>query len=1273
VKPDELLALQADPAWSALVRLGLDAEAVRTWDPDLLGERRLLVPVDVQALVVPEGDREEFVRLPFALSTPDGQPVEPMPAPFTPGTPRPAGVHLHWAMPDALMRGELADADGGSANRLTMAPLPDRWVVLRLLALAGTGTVHARGWVLDATLGRAVPLEEWPAGAAGRPATGKTVTATELTGSVGGSLSWTGQYDAVTNRMAFHDPLDDLGKVAPDGTHDRLGTYVVAGWWSDPPNDPLDGAQTSTSVHTRLNELGWSLMTDAEGGDEGVLVARLDAERRATLGLPTQQRYAGPEQVLRRATGQQRTTAQPFEPTDLISPHNPWFFDEVGGVSPAVPRWPRSTLLHGSVFGVPVDGRIVVDQRPGTEEIAVAVGAHVDDVAAALVARGVAGDAVEDRRRVERVLSGFTGSLLDRIGTADGLVDIEQHEHAGGFTSFPGGPGAVDRLRPAGEAPLPAGRTARAAARPTGPTVAFSELKGSRIALRAASRTPDQRDIVRDWAGETITPPEVREVVRPAPRFHAPTEPVIAVRGPRRSLRMHHDGASSPDGLLRVRWAEQATTSVQGVIDGRDLLRSLPGGAPAETLRVAREALVTDPYLTPWLAEVAAARRRGADRAALLRRLDAEAVLRHGLSGTYDGSVGPLAAAGGLSRHQGLVLAADFQRQSLVNGVAVAPVGVTDWSQPWVPLWLEWEVELDHTDRLEGWALGPVDLEAEHPRGPRRRRIAGRSPLQAGVATALTTGIDAWLTAEDARDRAGSGEADEDTEDLLDRIGNAIERLDVVSASLDSLHDELLGLPIGDYGVLSARAADGTLTAPAPVADPELLLGGTLQLVRARLVDAFGRVLDLPLDRVLTPARSEVADGAALELPPRLLRPARWLFRLVDPADPAVGSPEASIDQITPANAVNPVAGFLLPDHIDEALEVFDTAGTPVGELRHDAFGGGVVWEIAPGRSGPADAGPLHGLAPGQHPLGHLAAAMVGVDARARDGRVARREQDSALSALLRAVDTTLWSVDTFAGLGSTHVAGLVGRPIAVVRAVLSLEIDDDLDELDLSDPDRRTAREAAYAALADRAFPVRLGELTRADDGLLGFFVDDDYTRFHVVDRVVRDAALDSGHGRGHFGQLGTTPQVPAVRPVDHPYLVAEDELRLHPGQITRLTLLLHPAGRVHLTSGVLPRKALQLARDWVHDGLARIAPSVRVGPVLIEPGEVRLPTVSAFPPDQLWTRRVSPATWRDDPIVAATQAAMLPSMPAGIEEGYIRVDPATGSVTDAGPAVQP
>jgi hypothetical protein len=62
----------------------------------------------------------------------------------------------------------------------------------------------------------------------------------------------------------------------------------------------------------------------------------------------------------------------------------------------------------------------------------------------------------------------------------------------------------------------------------------------------------------------------------------------------------------------------------------------------------------------------------------------------------------------------------------------------------------------------------------------------------------------------------------------------------------------------------------------------------------------------------------------------------------------------------------------------------------------------------------------------------------------------------------------------------------------------------------------------------------------------------------------------------------------------------------------------------------------------------------------VLIDPDKVRLPKIASFGKDQNWTRRVTPSTWKDDPILAATQTALLPDLPSEVQEGYIRIAPA-------------
>jgi hypothetical protein len=133
----------------------------------------------------------------------------------------------------------------------------------------------------------------------------------------------------------------------------------------------------------------------------------------------------------------------------------------------------------------------------------------------------------------------------------------------------------------------------------------------------------------------------------------------------------------------------------------------------------------------------------------------------------------------------------------------------------------------------------------------------------------------------------------------------------------------------------------------------------------------------------------------------------------------------------------------------------------------------------------------------------------------------------------------------------------------------------------------------------------------------------------------------------------------IPDVSPITHPYLVPPDVVRLRPGVPRLVTLLMLPGTAVTLTDGVTPRVQVALARAFFADGLARLLPSIRVGPVLIDPGDVRLPPVAALGERQVLTYRDGPLAWRDDAILAATQDALLPDHPAVLREGWVRVDP--------------
>lgn len=1288
IDPALLNAAVYDARWASVARAHVDLPTINTWDAQLWRGHRILVPVDVAAYVVPARGAEPTVDV-------GGLPTDP--APFSAGAPRAPGVHLHWAMPDALLRGE-----EGEPRRLTMPPLPDRWVVVRTLLPIGARRALVHGWVIDAASGHVTPLSQFDGAHAGEQPAMQALS--PLDGASGGSLMWTASYVASHRRFALHDPLSDipaLADEAPSGLHGDNAVYTVAGWWTDADLDPLHGATGPAALDARLSDLGW--FVDHEADDAGATPDDPGlARREQRMG------YVSPAQD---------------PPVDLVTPRRVERYahlDLAPGaatpmrdvsrivVGPGLPTY--TSLLHGSVIGVPIDGTLPpADDRPRAGSVTACLGEDVDDVLAAASSRslGLSGAA---REAFEQALAAFAGGVLDRLSSADGLVDLAEREHAEGFWSFRGpalAQSAPDRLRVEDSAkvgPTTVGRKGRAEAAPkqraTPATTPELRLMDTSVSWRSGSvlgmrhsvspaplSTPIADVVAKMPLGES------RTVDRTPPRLFRPQAPVVALRGAKPSHRHHDDGLYDERGLW-CRYPTQAVRGIDGVVTGASILPTLGSGAlPGEVLTVVREAVLLDGYAAGWLSAAGAA-----PSPSSRNRVLGEMARIYGTTGTYDpsgataltaeavigspdratrASVDAWASRALTERSTALQLAAEVARFSALDGSAVSPIGLRTWRQPWVPLWLEWRVTLTGSGRMRGWHLGDVDLEPhDETGGPGAdvvARFVGRSPISEGVADLLQDAVSAWIDSEEQRELTQSSLSSSEVETLT-QLSGMRSQLDLVSASLDGVREQLLG--IGYVGQVERGDPEETgEKRPIATGLPMPLFGGSLRVDALRLVDAFGRTLDIGVESVPTTTRLELPDEpAGIRLRPRVQHAARWLFRLVDPAhpagaDPAI-APEAFVDQIRPDLAVNPVAGFLLPDHVDEALEVFDAGGVPLGQLMHDTITGAVRWETAPGRPLPPDSGPMDALSPAARIVGRLATGVVLSDVAAREAAAASvggasggddpaAATSSSLSSLLRAIDTTLWSVDTFAAIGSASVAGLVGRPIAVVRATLRLDAPDDLDEVHVTEPGGAAARLAAFAALSEQAFPVRLGDITRADDGLLGFFVDDDYRRFHLVDKVVSAHAWESGRHRGYLGLLGSSV---SKDPLEHPYLAADDTVLVRPGQTVRLTLLMLPAGTVHLTSGLLPKKSLTLADDWVRRGLTSLSPSLRVGPVLVDPGEVRMPLAHHLGESQTFTRRTAPLTWRDDPIMAATQSALLPRLPHEVHEGWVRVTPEEG-----------
>ena len=115
------------------------------------------------------------------------------------------------------------------------------------------------------------------------------------------------------------------------------------------------------------------------------------------------------------------------------------------------------------------------------------------------------------------------------------------------------------------------------------------------------------------------------------------------------------------------------------------------------------------------------------------------------------------------------------------------------------------------------------------------------------------------------------------------------------------------------------------------------------------------------------------------------------------------------------------------------------------------------------------------------------------------------------------------------------------------------------------------------------------------------------------------------------------------------------------------RLTCLVEPHATIHATMGYLPRKAVGMRRRWVTPGLARLAPTFRFGPLLVDPTNVRMPVAREVGGTWSWQSRADIGRWTTEPVTHATGEAALSSARARATEGWLRLTPDPPTDQDA------
>jgi hypothetical protein len=828
-------------------------------------------------------------------------------------------------------------------------------------------------------------------------------------------------------------------------------------------------------------------------------------------------------------------------------------------------------------------------------------------------------------------------------------------------------------------------------------------------------------------------PAHTEEVRRALPRLFYPSEPVFLLEGTSRTFKYGADTRLSQDNTLVCRlsgfYADAISSQMPASSDPTILIfrptstadpileRSISNGSvPPECEDLLREVVILDPSAAVNLAQ--AALNPVAPFRATATIATAAAPAAAPASTTTPPAAAPKATAP--SAAQINAVAKNFVVEqtawwatrdprfdhgplvanSGISGTLPSPIAVTPPIQPWNPIHLDWEIEyIPSTYGIADWSLGEIDYATDpklappapdltqqtgpngqpQPQPPGSLILSGRAHLTGGAAATAAASLRTAMAQAQAAGGAGNlapntnpafhsiyaqvalsfyanmattinvqitgtntGNIPPVDRSALQDILDTLDSMDVLAGAADNFTRQMRGgyAPDGQ-----SKPADNTI--PTPFVP---LRAGFIRILRLRLVDGYGQFLDLAsssdtaiinstqlieAESLQTPTRPEL-----LALPPRYTSPARLWFRYLT-ADGSGTEADAT---------TSPVCGFLMPNHLDGDLEFFDATGANLGFVRPDPQSG-IIWEDAPGvpstvGQSPARAVPNQfaaGIAQGLLQWGLADATNTGLP-------------EDALSAILRIIDSTLWAVDPFGSSTDEHLSLLVGHPVVILRASVKLEVQEPIDT----------------SVINTKPVSLRLGAVPQWQDGLLGYFVNDDYTRLYCADAAIAGFAREVGPGRGFLQQASLVPDyyqnfsndigdnvTEGNSPVNHPYVDSTGLMSIQPSQEVSLTLLVEPQCVVHATTGLLPRKEIGMRREWIATALAALSPTFRFGPVLVDPKTIRMPVPNEIHGTWSWDHRADITTWAEDPITNATQDAHLRPDPAGGTEGWMRMMP--------------
>ena len=434
---------------------------------------------------------------------------------------------------------------------------------------------------------------------------------------------------------------------------------------------------------------------------------------------------------------------------------------------------------------------------------------------------------------------------------------------------------------------------------------------------------------------------------------------------------------------------------------------------------------------------------------------------------------------------------------------------------------------------------------------------------------------------------------------------------------------------------VAAAVAGGNNSSPVTDTDFLPIRSGLMKVNKLYLVDTFGQVLDVSPAKILPSDTLTIShnvtktvnitaeeDAGFVYLAPRVTQATRLNFRWLAAEAGTLNSPDEP--EMNDHPATSPVCGWLIPNHLDRSLMVYDGQGVALGSILQTG-----AWEPAPGTVNRVRLSAI----PNQH-LRQLATYLVTFS----------QQNKSYWPAFLTALDYALENIEPANFAQHDALALLIGRPIAVVRASLNLQLQgkpalNQRWQALMSDMYEGMLDSRVSNEFINVNFPVRLGEYKQFNDGLVGYWIEDE-TGFK---------------DNNFYSSQAEDVQNPNI--ITHHATAITQSLTLTTGPL-KLTMLVDPRGEVHATSAVLPSKSIGIPPDQYAGILQKLSVTFMTAPVLTDEAGIRLNVPAESGYSWSWLEHPSASVWQQVDRIPAIDNT-LKFTPQRLVGGWLKLTP--------------